>query len=152
MMQLFGQLPCYGERRRNHDDALRLCFQNLFRHLTERILIGALVKSDFYVDMEIAAHLFTLLCTFLNLFPVSFRFVLRDEQIEGVRFVVRQCTGVHVGLVIHLLQRLLHLFTGSLGYVGALMEDSVNRSDGYASSFSNILDPDFFGHCFKYLF
>ena len=121
MVQLLCQLACHGKRSRYHDNPRWFGFQNLLGSIAERLFAGALVELNLQVDVEITALVFTFLRTFLNLFPVSLRLVLREEEIEGVLLVVSQCTCVHVWLVIHLLEGFLHLLTCRFRHVRAIV-------------------------------
>ena len=121
MMQLLGEFACHGKRCRHHDHSLGSGFQNLVGNLAERGFVRTLVELDLQVDMEITALVFTFSRTFLNLFPVSLRLVLREEEIEGVLLVVSQSTSIHVWLVIHFLEGSLHLLSCGFRHVRAVV-------------------------------
>ena len=87
-------------------------------------------------------------CAFLYFLPVSLRFMFRNQQVEGIGFVISQSAGVHIRLIIHFLEGFLDLVACSFRHVRTVVQNSVYGSNGYASSLGNILDSDFFGHCF----
>ena len=74
--------------------------------------------------------------------------MFRNQQVEGIGFVVSQSAGVHIRLIIHFLEGFLDLVASRFRHVWAVVQNSVYGSNGYASSLGNILDSDFFGHCF----
>lgn len=69
--------------------------------------------------------------------------MFRNQQVEGIGFVVSQSAGVHIRLIIHFLEGFLDLVACWFRHVWAVVQNSVYGSNGYASSLGNILDSDF---------
>ena len=153
LVQLIGELTSELESGRNDDNAIGVGIHNLLTLRGKVAVVKAFVIVNQDVDMEIAASLHCLLRTLLDLFPIGFGIVLGNQHVEGVRAVVGQRRGVHVGLVIHLLESLLHFLACRFRHVGSFVQHSVNRSHGYPRAFSDVLDSDFVCHnSFVYIF
>lgn len=69
--------------------------------------------------------------------------MFRNQQVEGIGFVVSQSAGVHIRLIIHFLEGFLDLVACRFRHVWTVVQNSVYGSNGYASSLGNILDSDF---------
>lgn len=69
--------------------------------------------------------------------------MFRNQQVEGIGFVVSQSAGVHIRLIIHFFEGFLDLVACRFRHVWTVVQNSVYGSNGYASSLGNILDSDF---------
>ena len=113
-MQLVCELTSQLQRRWHHDDSVRLLLEYLVGGTHKGIRLEPLVIDHLDGDAEVTPPLAGCLCTFLNLFPIGFAGMFGNDAPEGVLLVVGQCRGIHIGLVVHLLQRLVDLLE-SLG-------------------------------------
>src|SRR3712207_7225744 len=69
-----------------------------------------IVETD--VDMEIPSGFHGLAGAFFYLLPISLGLMLGQNDLNLIGFVVSQCACIHVGLIVHFLQRFLYFLAG----------------------------------------
>ena len=92
------------------DHPVGLLVEAFLCDLGECALVESAVIHHLHVDMEVSPVVAGTHGSVLHLLPVSLGFVFGHDANEIIGLVVRQCTGIHVGLVVHFLKCLLHLF------------------------------------------
>ena len=145
-VQFVGEGTRQLQRRRDKNHAVRILLQAFLVGRDKGMGVQPAVIHDFQVDVKVPAHLDRLQGPRLDFLPVSLAGMLRQETVEGIALVVGQCTGIDVGLVVHLLEHLLHPLQGRRRHVGAFVQHSVNRPDTYAGALRNVFDSDLFRH------
>jgi hypothetical protein len=145
-VQLIGILLCDLQVGGYDHHTIGIGRQTSVGRFAEVLVLEALVIHDLHFDMEVAVGLLGHPHPLLNLFPIGHLVMLGNKYIKGVRLVVGQCRGIHVGLVVHLLERFLHLHPRCRRHIGALVQHPVYRSHRHACPDGNVLDSDFVCH------
>src|SRR3712207_1030265 len=111
-MELVGETAGYLQRRRHDDDAIGLGRKAFFIHADERRVVKTLIIVETDVDMEIPSGFHGLAGAFFYLLPISLGLMLGQNDLNLIGFVVSQCACIHVGLIVHFLQRFLYFLAG----------------------------------------
>ena len=113
---------------RHDDDTIELLRQELTHHAGEGGIVETLVVYVSQCDAEVTTEVGTGLSTFLYLVPVGLLLVLGQHDVKGVFFIVGEGRGIDVGLVVHLLQSLVHFVEGCFRHVRTIVQNTVHRS------------------------
>ena len=96
---------------RHKDDTIRVCFHHLLASVLKRLGIKSFVIGYDHVDMKVTPHVTGFHRPFLDLFPIGFLLMPRDDQVEGIRPVIGQGAGIHVRTVMDFLENLFYFFS-----------------------------------------
>ncbi len=79
------------------------------------------VVDEFHVDLEIAAKLHGLYHTVLHLVPIRLARMARHQTIEREGAIIRQGAGVHIRLIVELLEDVIHFVQRRCRHIGPIM-------------------------------
>ena len=149
----FLREACGLLKGRGYDNhTIELLREELPHHTGKRRIVETFVIDELQRDTEVATEISTGLRSFLNLVPVGLLLMLRQYAIEGVLLIIGKGRGVHVWLVVHLCQRLVHLLKSRLGNIRTIVEYTVDCTYRNTCAFGDILDSDIlfshFNKCF----
>ena len=111
-VQYVGKGSGHVESGWHHDDPVHLFLQALFGHLDKGVHMEPSVIKHLHLDIKVSSMHTGLHGSLFYFLPIGFRGMFGNDTIEGVRLIVSQGAGIHVGLVVHLLESLLHLLLG----------------------------------------
>ena len=137
-MQLVGEVACQLKGRRNDDDTCRLTFQTIGSCLFKGFQIKPFIIYELNRDTKVSTMVTGSETSFLDLLPVSLRFMLRQQTIKSVGFVVCQGRGIHIWTIVHFLESLVYLLQRLLRHIGTIVEHTVHRTHRDTGSFCDI--------------
>ena len=145
-MQAVGELAGGLKRGGHEDEAVGVLGEALLAGLGQRHGLAAVVIGDGHFYAEVAPDALALLDAELHLIPISLLLVFGNEEIKEIILVVGQSRGIHIGLIVHLLERLLHLHHRLLAHVGAVVEHAIHSAHAHTGAQGYILYPDSIRH------
>ncbi len=145
-MQLVGEGARDGLLCRHENHSVGVLAQALGIALCKRLCVESAVVDGSHLYMEVATKLHRLRYTVLYLFPIGNAGVLGHDAIEHILPVIGQCTGIHIGLIVHLLESFLYLLACRTRHVGAVVEHSVHRTHRHSRTLGNVFYPYFLCH------
>ena len=109
--------------------AVWLLFQYFLTGIDEGGIFILVIVHHGQGDVEIRKSFYSSFHPHLHIGPVIAFLVLWQQADEQILFVGRQSAGIHIGLIVQLLQYFFHPFPAGFGYSCAAMQYTVHCAD-----------------------